>query len=136
MASITQLEVSAESGLTRQLRDSIVEHRAFQIAQLCGSKAETWDSLSDPDQARYTVAAQVALGYRTFPDAAAYAREQYAEWQYGRSFNCLASGQQATVYHRVRRILHDAEIYLIGFAAPMTSWTRAQTVLGAKRRTD
>src|SRR5262245_12252499 len=78
-ASIASLRVKPQTPIMRMLRDSIAEHRALQIAQVCGEKIAALDELPASIQERYRAAAYLALGWRTFGDAEAWARDYYPQ---------------------------------------------------------
>lgn len=131
-ASVTQLPPKPQPPILRMLRESIVEHRALQIAQVCGERVTALDELRPSVQHRYRAAALLALEFRTYSDAEGFARDQYAQAVHGRTFNCLEPLDQARVYELVRQVTQAIALYMDGDVQPMTAWLRRQVECGAQ----
>ena len=119
--------------LSRQLSASVVEGLAKAIAVLCGLLNQTQHlaELPQPFQHQMRLAARLALGDRTIHDAELWARDEYAQAEFGKTFNALTVDQQSTVYQRVHNIARALELYLSGDVEPMNAWRREQVQPGA-----
>jgi hypothetical protein len=68
---------------------------------------------------------------RTWADAELFARDYYAEREYHRTFNALGLDEQLLVILRVQAITAAIELYMEGYAEPLSDWSRAQVQYGA-----
>ncbi len=136
MNSLAQLTPKPQTQLMHQLRESIAEERAVEMARICRkTTADRFADLSDEDRFHWKAVALLALKQRTWADAELFARDYYSEQKHGHTFNRISTEQQLQVYADVNHIIQALFLYLSGMAEPMNEWRMQQTTVGAKGNT-